>query len=62
MMRKILSLSVALILACSLQTQVKILFDATKAESAGNADWIIDADLNNIGYFSGNNGVPTSNH
>ncbi len=28
--------------------QVKILFDATKAEMAGNADWIIDADLTNL--------------
>ena len=40
----------------SLQTsfgQVKILFDATKAEAAGNADWVIDADLNNISYFNG---------
>jgi hypothetical protein len=33
--------------------QVKILFDATKAESAGNADWVIDADLHNIGYQNG---------
>jgi hypothetical protein len=24
--------------------QIKILFDATKAEAAGNADWVIDAD------------------
>lgn len=31
----------------------KILFDASKAESAGNADWIIDADLHNIGYSNG---------
>ena len=31
----------------------KILFDATKAETAGNADWIIDADLFNIGYDTG---------
>lgn len=35
---------------------VKILFDATKGEQAGNADWIIDADLNNVcvgnsGYY-----------
>ncbi len=29
---------------------VKILFDATKAETAGNADWIIDADLFNLDY------------
>ena len=28
--------------------QVKILFDCTKAETAGNADWIIDADLHNL--------------
>lgn len=30
--------------------QVKILFDATKAESAGNADWVIDADKFNLSY------------
>ena len=29
--------------------QVKILFDASKAETAGNADWVIDADLHNLG-------------
>ncbi len=33
--------------------QVKILFDATKAETAGNADWIIDADTHNLGYSTG---------
>jgi hypothetical protein len=32
---------------------VKILFDASKAESAGNADWVIDADLHNIGFTNG---------
>ncbi|MGZ4048731.1 MAG: T9SS type A sorting domain-containing protein [Bacteroidia bacterium] len=32
---------------------VKILFDATKAESAGNADWVIDSDLHNLGFGSG---------
>jgi len=31
--------------------QVKILFDNTKAESAGNADWVIDADTRNL-YFT----------
>jgi hypothetical protein len=31
-----------------LSAQNKILFDATKAETAGNADWIIDADSNNL--------------
>lgn len=33
--------------------QLKILFDATKAESAGNADWIIDADLHNLDWNPG---------
>jgi len=33
--------------------QTKILFDATKAETAGSADWVIDADLHNIGYNNG---------
>lgn len=37
--------------------QVKILFDATKAEMAGNADWIIDADSHNI-YFSSTTHLP----
>lgn len=41
-----------LLLACgiilNLQAQKKILFDATKAEMAGNADWVIDADLHNL--------------
>lgn len=51
---------------------VKILFDASKAEAAGNADWIVDADAHNLGYSSGpailNNGtesnpqkIPTTN-
>ena len=34
----------------SSNAQVKILFDATKAETANNADWIIDADQFNLGY------------
>lgn len=38
----------------NLYSQNKILFDATKAESAGNADWIIDADSHNLGW--GNSG------
>ena len=32
---------------------VKILFDASKAESSGNADWVIDANQHNLGYFNG---------
>lgn len=48
------------VLMCSLLMQaqtVKILFDATKAETAGNADWVIDADTHNIGY-TGVDGTP----
>lgn len=30
--------------------QVKILFDDTKAETANNTDWIIDADAHNLGW------------
>ncbi len=43
--------------------QVKILFDASKAETAGNADWVIDADSYNLrwppngGYFLCNTGL-----
>lgn len=33
--------------------QTKILFDATKAETAGNADWIIDADTHNLDWNPG---------
>ena len=33
-------------------SQGQVLFDATKAEMAGNADWVIDADLHNLGVSS----------
>ena len=36
--------------------QIRILFDATKAETAANADWTIDADKYNVGFGTG---VPT---
>ena len=42
-MKKILSVF-TLIVFLSTNAQIKILFDATKAEMAGNADWVIDAD------------------
>lgn len=43
-----------IVLSCHESTgQVKILFDATKAETAGSADWVIDADTYNLGYGSG---------
>ncbi len=32
--------------------QIKILFDATKGEMAGNADWVIDYDVANVGVGS----------
>ena len=40
--------------------QTKILFDATKAEMAGNADWVIDADAHNI-WFSSTTHLPYTN-
>ena len=44
----------ALLISNFAQAQtVKILFNANKAESAGNADWVIDADLHNLGYGTG---------
>ena len=33
--------------------QKKVLFDATKAETASNADWVIDEDQWNLGYSDG---------
>lgn len=33
--------------------QTKFLFDAKSAESAGNADWVIDADSYNLGWSTG---------
>ncbi len=41
-----------ILIANTVSAQVKILFDATKAETANNADWIIDADNWNLGYTS----------
>ncbi|MEY4903740.1 MAG: hypothetical protein RLZZ292_1555 [Bacteroidota bacterium] len=42
----------------ALSAQTKILFDARKAQSAANADWVMDADTYNVAY--GNGGVPTT--
>ena len=42
-----------LFIILNINAQIKILFDATKAESAGNADWVIDADVHNLGFPSG---------
>ncbi|WP_185290774.1 T9SS type A sorting domain-containing protein [Chryseobacterium lactis] len=51
-------LVLGLLISVSWQAQVKVLFDATKAESAGNADWVIDADVHNL-YYSAT-GVSTT--
>ena len=52
-MKKLLTLLFLVVFAYPLSAQVKILFDATKAETAGNADWVIDEDANNLGWSTG---------
>lgn len=53
-MRKIVYVLIIVFMNTTIsEAQIKILFDASKAEAAGNADWVIDADANNIGYFNG---------
>ena len=48
--RKLIFLFFYIIISTNSYSQtVKILFDATKAEMAGNADWVIDADANDLG-------------
>ncbi len=51
---KHLFFAIFLVLNYCCTAQIKILFDATKAQSAGNADWVIDANTYNISYTSGN--------
>ncbi len=48
-MKHILTILLFTYLATALG-QTKILFDASKAETAGNADWVIDADKFNLDY------------
>jgi hypothetical protein len=50
-----LSLVILMLISSSilLNAQVKILFDATKAETAGNADWVIDSDVFDLGFNNG---------
>jgi hypothetical protein len=51
MLNKILFLAVlSVLISLNLSAQTKILFDATKAETASNADWVIDADANNLSW------------
>ncbi len=51
-MKKILLVAIVFISSYT-NAQTKILFDASKAEMAGNADWIIDSDLYNLGLSTG---------
>lgn len=50
-MKRILAILFMLFLGLHVwaQSGVKILFDARKAQMAGNADWVVDADLFNLG-------------
>ncbi len=52
-MRTIIVLTLLSITFNSSAQSVKILFDASKAESAGNADWVIDANSHSLGFFNG---------
>ncbi|MEI6880660.1 MAG: hypothetical protein WCK82_04975 [Bacteroidota bacterium] len=53
-MKKFVFLSVFCFCSWYVQAQsIKILFDATKAETAANADWVIDEDLNNLSWNPG---------
>ncbi len=52
-MNRLIFLAVFLLLNYVSFAQKKVLFDATKAETAGNADWIIDADNWDLIYSDG---------
>ncbi len=47
-----ISLFILSLVYLNMSSQVKILFDNRKAESAGNADWVIDADVHNLNFTS----------
>lgn len=51
-MKKVVLLSF-LFISLYTNAQIKVLFDASSAQMAGNADWVVDADLNNIGTGTG---------
>jgi len=49
MRKNVFNLLLLLFIGINAKSQnIKILFDATKAETASNADWVIDEDLNNM--------------
>jgi hypothetical protein len=51
--KNIVSFYLLLFLSAQCFGQVKILFDASKAQMCSNADWVIDADVRNIGTGNG---------
>jgi len=55
-------LGMATLLSTGAKAQVKILFDATKAEMAGNADWVIDYDATTLGVGSSGAYLTSSGH
>jgi hypothetical protein len=52
---------VLLFVSLTSYSQIKILFDATKGESATNADWVIDADQFNLGFSAAGASLGTGN-
>ena len=52
-MKRGILVSVIVFAALSVNAQVKVLFDASSAQMAGNADWVVDSDVYNIGTGSG---------
>ncbi len=48
-----LQLFIFLHITTTVFSQTKVLFDASKAQMAGNADWIVDADIFNIRFTGG---------
>ena len=53
MKRKLLLIAFCFVSIASYSQTIKVLFDAKKAQMAGNADWVVDADLFNIGTGTG---------
>jgi Secretion system C-terminal sorting domain len=52
-MKSKLYLFIFLQITTTVFSQTKVLFDASKAQMAGNADWIVDADIFNIRFTDG---------
>ena len=52
-MKRGILVSVIVFAVLSVNAQVKVLFDASSAQMAGNADWVVDSDVYNIGTGSG---------